>query len=177
MVNLNVELSSMRPPRLFWPLLAVGIIIFAEIPTIFALMLMGSISGGYVFFYIAAPLAALLVGLPAWYRWIVMAQRATIKRGLLIGVVCSICAHPVMWVPVLFAQPWSQTGQSPVLLIVEAPFMACFSLILVGWITIPFGALAGVLLICLQRALTYAWQPPAIRKAQASRRRERKGHS
>jgi hypothetical protein len=177
MVNLNVELSSMRPPRLFWALLAVGIILAAEIPTIFALMLMGTtLSGSASFFYVAAPLAALLVGLPVWYRWIVVAQRATIKRGLLVGAVCSICAHPIMWASVLFTQPWSQTGQSPVSLILGAPFMACFSLIFVGWITTPFGALAGILLICLQRAITYAWQPPAIRKAQASRKRESKGH-
>jgi hypothetical protein len=172
MVNLNVELSSMRPPRLFWPLLALGMIIAAEIPTLFVLIIMGSTLSGSAFFYVAAPLATLLVGLPAWYRWIVVREHATIKRGLWVGAVSSLAAHPIMWTLFLFTYPWSQLGQS-----LEAwPFIAFFSLLFAGWITTPIGALAGVLLICLQRALTYAWQPPAIRKAQASRKRERKGH-
>lgn len=174
---MHVEISSSKPPRIFWPLLGLGIVLAADGAT--ALILHTTVQWAsdsrltfYLpipVFYLAASMAALLVGIPAWFYFIMTPKCATIRRGLLVGIIGSITAHPIMWmllcIPALFMP---QAGALLVLL----PLEIVYSLIYGGWATTSIGALAGVLLIHLQRTLTRAQQQRVSRETKALQWRE-----
>ena len=169
---IRVERASVRPPRIFWPLLGLGIVLAAEGAT--ALILHTTApwaSDRLPILYLVAPVAALLVGIPAWFRFIVTPGCTTIRRGLLVGIVGSIIAHPVMWMllyfPALF-MPRTVPSLSFSFLLLEI----LFSLIYGGWATTSVGALTGLLFIHLQRTLTRAQQQQVSREAKAIQWRE-----
>jgi len=170
---MHTEISSARPPQIFWPLLVLGIVLAADGATALVLHTTAQWpSPSLPIFYAPAPVAALLVGIPAWLHFIVTPGRATIKRGLLVGIVSSITAHPIMWllisIPGLFTPQAAAALALPYYLLL----VTFFSLIYGGWATTFVGATAGVLLIFLQRTLTRAQQQRASREAEAIQERE-----
>lgn len=168
----HVEKASAKPPRIFWPLLGLGIVLAADGATalIFHALGLGANSNLSIL-YLAAPVAALLVGIPAGFHFIVVPNCTTIRRGLLTGIVSSIIAHPVMWmflwILALFTPQAIITLSLPNLLL-----EILFSLIYGGWATTPIGALAGLLFIVLQRALMRTQQQRVDREAEAIQWRE-----
>lgn len=105
----------------------------------------GAAGGGWFIVPLAASLGAFLVGLVLWSR------RATSRwRSTLIGALTGGLAHPVAW---YLAILWNwATGSTSSL--GEAPLdpidglwgclvLSAWSLLLVGWITVPAGALVG----------------------------------
>src|SRR4051812_38322638 len=138
--------TSTKPPLIFWPLMALVIILAADGAT--ALILHFLPMSPANMFYLAAPAAGLIVGIPAWFRYVVISRHATIKRGVAVGIVGSIIAHPVMWIilslPNLLTLPNSNEFAPS-----GWPIFVIYSLIFGGWATTPIGALAGALLIYL----------------------------
>ena len=168
MSKLYSEMSSVPPPRIFWPLLSLCIAIAAEIAATPVLLFIGPGLLSWndaLTILVAAALAALLVGLSGWWLFVVRPKHATIRRGILVGVLSSIIAHPLVWMSSslvsAFTSPGLQQLPLPIalLLAVYGLGMDTFvSLILVGWFTTLIGGVAGFLLIYLQRALTHHWQ-------------------
>lgn len=157
----HIESASVKPPRIFWLFMGLVIVLAADGAT--ALVFHTTAQGfnsDFSLLYLAAPAAALLIGIPAWFRFIVKPNRMTIKRGLLVGILSSIAAHPIMWM--LFWIPTLFMLQALTPPLFSFPLLEIiFSLIYGGWATTSIGALTGVLLIVLQRTLTRAptWIP------------------
>jgi hypothetical protein len=164
-------IPSVRSRRAFWPLLVLGIVLASEVATIYSLtfiLLLVYLLGFYVpsssdvgdlslMFLGLAPPVSLLVGLPTWYLVIELPARATIHRGVVFGVVSSIIAHPLIWMSLSVLSAILNGGGIGAALskdIQSVPLYSLFSLILVGWITIPIGGYAGHLLIRLRQKLT-----------------------
>ena len=162
MSSLHTNISTRQISKLFYPLLVIGIILASEIATIcsanFIYRGMPISWQSWSAFLVIAPPAALLVGLPAWWLYVIQAENITIKRGIIVGCLSSIAAHPVMWMLVSVSDSlklnpglFSNVGMLlPIILV---------SLLYVGWITTIVGGIAGALLIYLQRALTQEIEP------------------
>jgi hypothetical protein len=110
-------------------------------------------------FYLAAPLAAALLGPCLWWWAIIKPDRLSVRRGIGVGVLGASLAHPLVWYMALVLA--FLTGEQPVpfMLItnpvqdlLEALSLAWFSLILVGWITALVGGVAGGAIAQLQSA-------------------------
>lgn len=171
MLLTSTETSLARPSRNFWPLLVLGIILAADSAT--ALVFHMTWDQSELVFYIAAPLSALLVGIPAWVRFIILPAKVTPGRGALLGLVCSLIAHPVMWTLLLIISLFaSGAGSMDLSLLLIIVF---YSLLIAGWITTPIGAIAGALLAWLQISLTNSRQQRINRQALANRQREMSG--
>jgi hypothetical protein len=150
----QIDRPSARPPRIFWPLLSLGIALAAFVTAAFVLLLF-NLPELFVL-SLDATLAALVVGVPAWYWFIVLPRRATIQRGIAVGAIGSLIAHPVMWMFAGLIGRQAAFGTGDVLPLI--PGSTFVGLLYAGWITTPFGALAGGLLVSLQYALTHAPQ-------------------
>jgi hypothetical protein len=158
----SATMSSVRPPRIFWPLMGMGIVL--SVCGLVAFVFHSQhIDTGVELFYFAAPLAALLVGLPAWWHFVVKPRHATVPRGIVVGMLSSIAAHPVMAIVCVSFAPTSGTLSQWLLYV---GLITLGSLIFAGWITIPLGGVMGLLLIYFQRALTHASLAQTCRNAE-----------
>ncbi|HEY7126476.1 MAG TPA: hypothetical protein VH540_21225 [Ktedonobacterales bacterium] len=104
------------------------------------------------FFCFVAAFASLLVGPFFWWLIVIRPRHLTAGSGAWVGVAGSLSAHPLTWLlafgisyltgsrGVLFLEP-GLSGLPTVFL--SAVFYSYFSLIYVGWLTTPIGALAG----------------------------------
>ncbi len=108
-------------------------------------------------FYLAAPLAAALLGPGLWWWAIIKPGRLSIHRGMGVGVLCACLAHPLAWYIVLVlaflrGEPTiaSINVANPVQDLFASLVLAGFSLIYVGWITALVGGAAGGLISLLQ---------------------------
>lgn len=158
MPSLYREMSYVPPPRVFWPLLGLGIVLASEAATVIVLWMFQTTNSLIASINFYAILAALLAGLPTWWLFIVKPRHATIRRGILVGALGSIIAHPILWMFMLVDELRLGSPDNIFLvplIILDGPIL---SLIAVGWITTPIGAIAGGLLIYLQRAMTHYWQ-------------------
>jgi hypothetical protein len=113
-------------------------------------------------FYVAAPLAALVLTPLLWWYFIIRKDQLTLRRGVCIGFVGSVLAHPLAW---LFAMILATcTGSrailsvgitnpflNPLAALLSSLFLSVFSLLMVGWITMVMGGLAGGIIAALQR--------------------------
>lgn len=105
------------------------------------------------FFCFTAAFASLLTGPFFWWLIVIRTRYLTAGSGAWVGVAGSLCAHPLTWmlvfgIPFLtstrglpFVEPEKLSSFFDVLL--YAAFYTYFSLIYVGWLTTPIGALAG----------------------------------
>ena len=111
-------------------------------------------------FYVAAALAALLIGPLLWWLFILRPNRSTLRRGILIGMLGSVAAHPLTWflaelmVYFMGRQTWmgSVLINPPLEALVGSPIYAVFSLVYVGWLTTLIGGVMGGVFIGAQRA-------------------------
>jgi hypothetical protein len=146
----QLEVTALPPPWFFWPLLSVGIAMSAYVAA----------TGTALFLHLSsvlsvdATLAALVVGLPAWYGWIVLPRRATLQRGAAVGAISSLCAYPVMWIFAGLINRQAVFGKFDAVSLI--PLFTCMGWLGPGWITTPLGAVAGCLLLYFQRVLTAA---------------------
>lgn len=116
-----------------------------------------TIPSGMAVFSVAAPLAAALLGPCLWWWAIIKPGRLSVRRGIGIGVLGSILAHPLAWYAALVLA--YLTGQTtvagllvtnPLLDLLGAVILAPFSLLWVGWITALVGGVAGGMIALLQ---------------------------
>lgn len=175
-------------PRPIWLLMSLGIVLAADtaaaLSLAFASLILPplSFSGsgtlllilGVIFFLVVVPVAGLLVGLPAWWLFVARPRHFTRQRGIVLGMISGIVAHPLVWIGADFewtlvelnnltSAPTSHLPSNlpsslpevfvpPVSLFLVLP-LSLLSLTVVGWITVAVGGIAGGLLVHLQGAL------------------------
>ena len=110
-------------------------------------------------FYLAAPLAAALLGPCLWWWAIIKPDRLSVRRGIGVGVLGASLAHPLTWyialVLAFFTGEPTVAGLlvfNPLQDLLASLFLAPFSLIYVGWITALVGGVAGGAITLLQSA-------------------------
>jgi hypothetical protein len=165
--------TSLPPPWFFWPLLALGIALSA-CGTAAVVVLLFHLPPVLV---VSATLAALVVGVPTWYWGIVLSRRATLRRGVAVGAIGSLVAHPLMWMFTCLIDRKDVFGAVDVMSWIQ--FTLGWTLVgwlYAGWLTTLIGAEVGRLLVSLQRVLTVAAQAPPPETAEAPRRREATRH-
>jgi hypothetical protein len=163
--------SNISPPKFFWPLLSIGIILASEIAAICSIIIFFlpsyiqdlarppflSFVASLSALLITPPLAGLLAGLPCWWLLIEKPKYPTIRRGVLVGALSSIAAHPLMWTLVILLSPilggnWA--GSDLLQDIHNVILYSLLGLIYAGWITTTIGGISGALLIQLRRVLS-----------------------
>lgn len=122
-----------------------------------------AIGDGYGVFIVAAPLAAFLSGCFFW--WLLVLRRGRLHRvvpALAAGSLAAVFGHFLCWYLLLSGSfVWSRiSGQAhppgwapvnPLQAVPAAGLYAAISLVFYGWVTIPAGALIGLLLALVQR--------------------------
>lgn len=101
--------------------------------------------------YVAAPLAALLIGPLFWWRFLLKPNRLTLQRGIAVGLLGSVVAHPLTWylanlLAFLLGRPTGGMGvlvMNPLLDLVGCLVIAPFSLLYAGWLTALLGGVIG----------------------------------
>jgi hypothetical protein len=147
-------------PKAIWLWMSLGIVLAAEIAAALSLVFLtnvvplsynGNGNGnppllffGVIFFVVVVPFVGLLVGLPTWWRFVARPRRLTLWRGIVLGMLSGIVAHPLVWIGLLPALGFGLLLVLPV---------SVLSLIYVGWITAAVGGIAGGLLVHLQGVL------------------------
>jgi hypothetical protein len=167
-------------PKAIWLLMSLGIVLAAEIAAALSLVFVTivlplSYSGpgnqlllpGVLFFLVVVPFAGLLVGLPTWWLFVAKPRHLTLRRGIVLGMLSGLVAHPLVWIGLLLILALVEVinltpdFMSSLLLLLPGlmsslvlllPF-SLLSLILVGWITAAVGGIAGGLLVHLQAVL------------------------
>jgi hypothetical protein len=94
---------------------------------------MGRLNGEVV---AAVGLGAFVTGAVGW--WLLAAERPSPMRGLLVGTAAGIFAHPACWFVILL-----RDGSGWKDLLILPPMVGAFTVIIVGWVTVPLPALAG----------------------------------
>jgi hypothetical protein len=128
--------------------------------TVLALQFYGMSYGTRVtVFYLAAPLAAALLGPCLWWWAIIKPGHLSVRRGIGVGVLGASLAHPRAWyialVLAFFTGEQTVAGLlvfNPLQDLLASLLLAPFSLIYVGWITALVGGVAGGAIALLQSA-------------------------
>jgi hypothetical protein len=101
---------------------------------------------------VAAPLSAFFCGIVCWGIFIVRGQKTGFWRGAWVGALVALLSHPVAWYGSILY--FYLTGEprtlNPLEGILASLFYALVSLIFVGWLTLPVGAVVGSLLAYAQ---------------------------
>src|SRR5260221_2790176 len=162
-------------PKAIWLLMSLGIVLAAEIAAALSLVFLTivlplSFNGngnlllflGLIFFLVVVPIAGLLVGLPTWWLFVARPGHITLRRGIFLGMLSGIVAHPLVWICCLLILPdvvnlTPHLVSNPPLvlppnLVLVLPF-SVLSLILVGWITTRVCGITWCLLVHLQVVL------------------------
>lgn len=177
-------------PKAIWLLMSLGIVLAADIAAALSLAFASlilpplSFSGsgtlllvlGVIFFLVVVPVAGLLVGLPTWWLFVARPRHFTRQRGIVLGMLSGIVAHPLVWIGSVFeltvvelsnltsAPPSSPPSSPPevfvppISLFLVLP-LSLLSLTVVGWITVAIGGIAGGLLVHLQVVLMRRLRP------------------
>lgn len=109
---------------------------------------------GVVVFSLAAALASLLVGPLFWWLLIMRPRQLTLSRGIFVGSLGSLVAHPLTWFLVLVVA--SLGGNTilflkvehvaPIEILLAIPIYSVYSLFYVGWLTTLVGGVVGGIL-------------------------------
>ena len=121
-----------------------------------------AIGDGYTVFVIAAPVAAFLSGTLSWWLFVVRPRRCNWIRGAGAGATAAVLGHLLCWYILLVgAYVWhSLSGEAvaggdvvinPLEAITAAGIYGAFSLLLIGWVTVPVGAILGILLSFMKK--------------------------
>jgi hypothetical protein len=116
---------------------------------------------GYGVFIIAAPIAAFLTGMFSWWLLVARPGRRSLLRGAAAGTLAALLGHFLCWYLILVGAyvwyqlggPWNAIGGppgNPLVAIAAAGAYGAFSLLFIGWVTVPCGALLGGLLAVVQ---------------------------
>lgn len=113
----------------------------------------------YRFFFVPAGLGAFLTGALNWWLFIARKSTLSVRRGILAGALAGIGGHYVCWLLLLWGSwvAWklglfSTTDvANPLQALWGAAAFTAFSLLFMGWITVPGGAWLGGSFAALQR--------------------------
>lgn len=108
-------------------------------------------------FPLFAGVTSAVLGPTLWWWIIIKPGRLSVRRGILVGALVGIVAHPVVWYEAFVSAHF--TGQQTVISfqvtnpledLVTAMFLATFSVIFVGWLTALIGGVFGGVIALLQ---------------------------
>lgn len=109
-------------------------------------------------FPLIASLTSALLGPALWWRMIIKPGRLSVRRGIAVGALIGIIAHPVVWYVALALAYF--TGRStvaatilvtnPLQDLLSAVVLAMFSVLFVGWLTALIGGVVGGVISLLQ---------------------------
>jgi len=135
----------------------------ATVGVISAVTLMAWSSGsGYEMFLLAAPLSAYLTGALCWWWLLLRNERHGIGRAMLAGALAGLIAHYPCWLILMFGMRTcyllggtctGSLNEAPMTFLEAIPMAGLysgFSLLFLGWITVPGGAMVGWLAAKLQ---------------------------
>ncbi|MGE5333362.1 MAG: hypothetical protein ACM3N4_01560, partial [Nitrososphaerota archaeon] len=116
-----------------------------------------TIPAGYSVLLIAAPLVSAVLAPLLWWRMIVRPGRLSVRRGIAVGALAAIIAHPVIWYVALvlafLAGQRTVAGMlvnKPLQDVIAAVFLGAVSLIYTGWLTALVGGAIGGMIALLQ---------------------------
>lgn len=142
---------------------------FTAVVACFLIELISSLNVGWRWlelpwqFYATAAFSGLLLGPSLWWRFIIKPCQLTVKRGVWVGILGSILAHPLTWFLLTLLSLFIE-GFTPENIASKLAwgffFLPLISLITVGWLTTLIGGLAGAIVANLQRkfACQGRWQ-------------------
>jgi hypothetical protein len=116
------------------------------------------VSGGptIMLFSLAAALSAALLGPLLWWLLIIRPDQLTLGRGILVGILGSLVAHPLTWFLFMVTTSWahatfnldigSPSPNDPEGFLSVIVFLSIYSLFLVGWLTTLIGGGVGAVL-------------------------------
>lgn len=118
----------------------------------------------YRFFFVPAGIASFLVGAFNWWLFIGWKSKVTIRRGILAGLLAGIGGQYVCWLLTLWGAwiAWklglftTHDVMDPLMAFSGAAAFSFFSVLIMGWITVPGGAMLGGLFAALQKKLVAA---------------------
>ena len=114
-----------------------------------------AVAGDYAVFPLYATLAAVLAGGGLWWLLVARKGRYGLVRGIAVGALAGIVAHPLCWYLAILGQNacywlWDGCRSSlneppvdPLNGLWAAVLLALGSLLFFGWLTLPLGALLG----------------------------------
>jgi hypothetical protein len=136
----------------------VAAICFAIAAFFCSLPILASASGDWLILLFATPVSAFLIAAILWTLFITISEKTTVWRGVLIGVLTGILSHPFAWfiasVFLYLTNAASSLGErtlNPLEAIFGSLLFSVFSLLFLGWLTIPIGALIGGILAYVSR--------------------------
>ena len=121
-----------------------------------------SSGSGYEMFLLAAPLSAYLTGALCWWWLLLRNERHGIGRAMLAGALAGLIAHYPCWLILMFGMRTcyllggtctGSLNEAPMTFLEAIPMAGLysgFSLLFLGWITVPGGAMVGWLAAKLQ---------------------------
>lgn len=93
-----------------------------------------------------APFASALSGALCWWFVIEASEKFTRIRYIVVGLLCGVFAHPLMWL-MIFITEWFSSGSSEIItgseILSDAMTMSLLSLGFTGWATAAVGATGG----------------------------------
>jgi hypothetical protein len=109
-------------------------------------------------FPLIASLASALLGPALWWRMIIKPGRLSVRRGIAVGALAGIIAHPIVWyaalaLAYLTGRPTVATTilvTNPLQDLLSAIVLAIFSVLFVGWLTALIGGVVGGVIALLQ---------------------------
>ncbi|QJR12994.1 hypothetical protein DSM104443_04088 [Usitatibacter rugosus] len=123
--------------------------------------ILASPNESYRFFAVPAGIAAFLTGAFNWWLFIGWKSKLSVRRGILAGLLAGIGGQYICWLLVLWGA-WmaAMTGLlaqkdviDPLNALWGAAAFTAWSLLFMGWITVPGGAMLGGLFAALQKRL------------------------
>ena len=157
----SLEVPFTSRPKGMWLLIGIGAILAANIATGLSLAFL-SLTGLHIIYevadFLSASLAGLLTGCLFWGAFILRPKHATVGRGVILGAVSGLCAHPLWLVffnlmDILSALKHFEMAQVVLWLVLGFDY-TLISWVYVGWITAIVGGVAGGLLVFFQYLLT-----------------------
>ena len=118
----------------------------------------------YRYFFVPAGVSAFVTGAFNWWFFIVRTSTLSLRRAIVAGALAGIGGHYICWL-LIFWGAWgaSKAGLfslhsvfDPVNAVWGTAVLTFWSLVLMGWITVPGGAMLGGMFAAMQQKLETA---------------------
>ncbi len=129
--------------KVFW--IVVAGLAFSLAAFICSYLFLRDVVGDWQEMLVAAPLAAFGCGMVCWGIFMARGQKLTFWRGVWVGALVGLLAHPLAWYGsvLYFYLSGEPNTLNPVEGVWASLLYALFSLIFIGWLTVPVGAVVG----------------------------------
>lgn len=134
---------------------------FAVVGWACSMWFVGDAIGDWRVMLYAAPAAAFLSGAFFWWPLVIRPERPTWLRGMTAGALTGLAVHPLAWYLAILAfylagvrSSLGEETLDPLTGLWASLVYSLLSLVGLGWLTVPVGALVGGVMVFLQRKMT-----------------------